>query len=251
MLLFLSALLSPPVASASGWYWRGALGYEGSKGADFSDTDCASTHPPALFGCVNRSDGKPIGAYGDFGRFPLVEAAFGREIMPWLRADVAVTYRFNMDYEGNANFLSVGSHQPVSAKADSLSGMINAFIDIKGLAGNMFGRFQPYVGGGIGLAYNRIDPMTFRFPENPGAHKISITPAGDRKTFAFMLTIGTGIVLTESLSLDIAYRYCDLGDVGTSSGNMYMDVRPAGIVINDIEAPLKTHGLTVGLRHHF
>jgi opacity protein-like surface antigen len=107
------------------------------------------------------------------------------------------------------------------------------------------------VGGGIGLAYNRIDPMTFRFPENPGAHKISITPAGDRKTFAFMLTIGTGIVLTESLSLDIAYRYCDLGDVGTSSGNMYMDVRPAGIVINDIEAPLKTHGLTVGLRHHF
>ncbi len=249
---FLSSLLLPDTGTAAGWYLRGALGYEKSLTSDFSDTDCASTHPPALFGCVSGNDGQPIGAYGDFGRFPLAEIAVGRQVLPWLRADLAVAYRFNMNYEGNANFLSVGPHQPVSAKADSVSGLVNLFVDINGLlAGRKLWRLQPYVGGGVGLSYNRIGQMTFRFPENPGMHKVSITPSGDRTDFAFMLAFGTGILLTDHLSLDIAYRYFDLGRVGTSPGNLYMDAIPQGIAISDIEARLRTHGLAVGLRYHF
>lgn len=249
---FISALMFPDMGTAAGWYVRGAVGYEWSLASDFSDTNCASTNPPALFGCANGNDGQPIGAYGDFGKFPLAEAAVGRQFLPWLRADLAVGYRFDMNYKGNANFLSVGTQQPVSAKADSISGMVNLFVDINGLlAGKKLWRFQPYMGGGVGLSYNRMDPMTFHFHDNPGSHKISITPSGDRKDFAFMLTVGTGIVLTEQLCLDIAYRYVDLGQVGTSSGNMFMDVIPAGITINDIESDLRTHGLAVGLRYLF
>ena len=93
--------------------------------------------------------------------------------------------------------------------------------------------------------------MTFLFPENTGKHKISITPAGDRKDFAFMLAVGTGIILTEHFSLDIAYRYFDLGQVETASGNLYMNHVPGGIAINSTEAPLRTHGLAVGLRYQF
>ncbi|MBN1663854.1 MAG: porin family protein [Deltaproteobacteria bacterium] len=249
--LCLFVVLHPEFAAASDWYLRGTLGYEWSRAADFSDTDCRSTNPPALFGFSAGSDGQPIGAYGDFGHFPLIEAAVGRQLLPWLRADIAFVYRFNMDYDGNANFLSVGADQPVSAKAESLSGMVNVFFDMAGLVGKSSGLFQPYVGGGIGLAWNRIDQITFLFPDNTGKHKISITPSGDRKDFAFMLTIGTGIILTKHLTLDMAYRYCDLGRVGTDPGNMYMDVRPAGITINDIDAPLRTHGMTVGLRYRF
>lgn len=249
---FLFAVLVPDVSIASGWYLRGAVGYEWSLSSDFSDKDCSSTNPPALFGCSKGNNGQPIGAYGDFGHFPLVEAAIGRQFLPWLRSDLAVAYRFNMNYDGNANFLSVGHDQPVSAEAYSLSGMVNLFVDINGfLSGRKLWRFQPYVGGGAGLSYNRIDRMTFRFPDNPGVHKISITPSGDRTDFAFMLAIGTGIILTEHLSLDIAYRYFDLGRVETSPGNMDMNTIPAGIDINSIEAPLRTHGLAVGLRYHF
>lgn len=249
---FLSSLLLPGTGTAAGWYIRGALGYEKSLTSDFSDTDCKSANPPALFGCANGNDGQPIGSYGDFGRFPLAEIALGRQVLPWLRADLAVSYRFNMNYEGNANFLSVGPHQPVSAKADSVTGMVNLFVDINGLlAGKKLWRFQPYVGGGVGLSYNRIGQMTFQFPDNPGAHKVSVTPSGDRKDFAFMLAVGTGIILTERLSLDLAYRYFDLGRVETSPGNMFMDIVPQGIAVNNIEARLRTHGLAVGLRYHF
>ncbi|MEN6624437.1 MAG: outer membrane beta-barrel protein [Smithella sp.] len=255
LLLFLmlfSTFLFPNTGVAGDWYVRGTLGYEWSRDANFSDSDCTSTSPPALFGCRNGSDGQSIGAYGDFGHFPVAEAAIGRQLLPWLRADLALAYRFNMEYEGNSNFLSAGSNQPVSAKADSMSGMVNLFVDINGfLPGKKLWRFQPYVGGGFGLAYNRINQMTFLFPENRGAHKISIIPSGDRKDFAFMLAVGTGVILTEHLILDIAYRYFDLGYAGTSSGNMNMDTIPAGIAINSIEARLQTHGPALGLRYYF
>jgi opacity protein-like surface antigen len=252
MIIFLSAVLLPETGAAAAWYLRGNAGYEKSLAADFSDTDCKSANPPALFGCVNGNDGQPIGSYGDFGNFPLAEIAVGRQFLPWLRADLAVSYRFNMNYEGNANFLAVGVNQPVSAKADSVTGMVNLFVDVNGLlAGRKLWRFQPYVGGGVGLSYNRIGQMTFRFPDNPGAHKVSVTPSGDRKDFAFMLAVGTGIVLTERLSLDLAYRYFDLGRVETTPGNMFMDVIPQGIAVNNIETRLRTHGLAVGLRYHF
>ncbi|MFO7568866.1 MAG: outer membrane beta-barrel protein [Smithellaceae bacterium] len=251
-IFFLAPLLLPATGATAGWYLRGALGYEKSLTSDFSDTDCASTNPPALFGCVSGNDGQPIGAYGDFGRFPLAEIAAGRQLLPWLRADVSFAYRFNMQYEGNANFLAAGYHQPVSAGADSASGMVNFFVDINGLpTGITLWRFRPYVGGGIGLSYNRIGQMTFLFPDNPGAHKISVIPAGDRTDAAFMLAFGTGFVLTEHIWLDVAYRYFDLGRVETSPGRMSMDVIPAGITVSNIETRLRTHGLSIGLRYHF
>jgi opacity protein-like surface antigen len=244
----------PVSGAASDWYLRGAIGYEKSLAADFSDTDCASTNPAALFGCATGNDGKAIGAYGDFGRFPLAEIAAGRRLLPWLRADVSLAYRFSMAYDGNANFIpaTVGVHQPVSAKADSLAGMVNLFVEFSGLLPEKkLWRFQPYAGAGVGLSYNRIGEMTFLFPENTGKHKVSFTPSGDRKDFAFMLAVGTGFVLTEHLSLDVAYRYFDLGRVETSSGNMYMDTKPAGIAVGGIESRLRSHGLAAGLRYQF
>jgi opacity protein-like surface antigen len=255
MIVLLFPMLYPGLAWSKDWYVRGSVGYEKSRPADFSDTNCSSTHPPALFGCVNGADGKPIGAYGDFGHFPMLEAAVGRQFLPWLRADLALAYRFRMDYQGNANFLAPkmnpSPNQPVSASADSFSGMINLFIDFNGfLAEKRIWRFQPYAGGGIGVAYNRLDRMTYLFPDNT-THKISVTPSGNRKDIAYMLAVGTGILLTNHLSLDIAYRYFDLGRVETASGNMFMNHAPAGIAIDSTEAPLRTHGLSIGMRYQF
>lgn len=255
LIFILFALLWAQTAAASGWYLRGGVGYEKSRGADFSDNDCASTNPAALFGCVKGADGQPIGAYGDFGNFPLAELAAGRQLLPWLRTEIALTYRFHMDYAGNANFLAPkanpSSNQPVSARADSLSGMLNLFIDINGFfEQNKFWRFQPYLGGGMGLAHNRIGEMTFLFPDN-ATHKISITPSGNKTNVAFMMAVGTGITITEKIILDISYRYFDLGRVETDPGIMYMNHTAAGIAINGTESRLCSHGLAVGLRYHF
>ncbi len=249
--LFVILLINSAVipAGAAGWYLRGTLGFEWSLAADYSDAD--PTVKPDFFGVGPGSDGRRIGAYGDFGRFPLVEAAVGKQILPWLRSEIAVAYRPDMKYRGLANFRGVPGEQPVSAGADSLSGLANFFLDIAPLFGVNLGGFQPYVGGGLGVAHNRLGEMTYEFPGNPGAHKITITPAGQKTDFAFMAAIGTGIALSDRLLLDISYRYTDLGQVHTDAGKAFLNNIPAGIDVAETWAPLRTHGVFAGIRYLF
>jgi opacity protein-like surface antigen len=156
-----------------------------------------------------------------------------------------------MKYRGQANFRGVPGEQPVSASADSLSGMANLFLDVAGLTGANLGRFQPYMGGGIGVAQNRLGEMTYGFPRNPGAHKVTVTPGGNRTDIAFMAAIGTGIALSERTVLDISYRYTDLGRVHTDAGKAYLNNIPTGIDIAETWAPLRTHGVSAGIRYLF
>lgn len=243
-------LLSLPAhAVAAGCYLRGSLGLERSLSADFSDADFTATNPPALFGTGPGSDGRQIGAYGDFGDFPVLEAAVGKQILPWLRSEFALSYRTDMEYRGQANFRGVPGEQPVSASAHSLSAMANIYLDIAPFFGVKLGSFQPYVGGGFGAARNGLSDMTYEFPGNTGAHKVTITPSGNKTDFAFMATIGTGIALSAAILLDISYRYTDLGRVQTDIGRAYLNNIPAGINIASTLAPLRTHGIFIGLRY--
>ena len=248
--LFLLCVTALP-AAAAGWYVSGTVGFEWSLAADFSDPDPSAVKPPALFGTGPGSDGRAIGAYGDFGRFPLVEAALGRQLFPWLRSELALAWRPDMQYRGTSNFRGVPGAQPVSASADSFSGMVNLYLDIAGLIHGGLGRFHPYVGGGVGLAHNRLDGMTYRFPDNPGAHKLSVTPGGTKTDIAFMAGLGTGITLSSRILLDLSYRYTDLGGVETDAGKLYLDTKPAGIDIAPTRARLHTQGVFAGIRYLF
>ncbi len=238
-------------AGAEKWYLRGAAGLERSLAADFSDEDASAKNPPALFGTVPGNDGRPIGAYGDFGTFPLMEAAVGRRVFPWMRAELALTYRPRMKYGGDSNFAGVTEPQPVSSSADSLSALGLVYLDLAGMTHRNLGRFQPNIGGGAGVAHNRINDMTYEFPNNPGLHKITITPSGSNTDIAFAAFIGTGIVLTDRLVFDISWRYTDLGRIYTNAGRAWLNNIPAGIMIAETRAPLRTHGLFTGIRYLF
>lgn len=239
------------MAQAADGYLRAALGYEQSADADFADRDCAARQPAALFGCAMGDDGRPIGAYGDFGGYPMVELALGKRLLPWLRTDLSLGYRFEIAYQGNANFLAVGTHEPVSADLESWNGMVNAFVDLAAFGGTDLGRFQPYIGAGVGVAHNQLGRMTYRFPENPRKHKISVTPEGERTNFAYRLVVGTGIVLNERVTLDLSAYYTDLGEVGTDAGIMAMNNIPAGIQIDETATDLRAFGVGIGLRYDF
>jgi len=239
------------IAQAGDWYLRAALGYEQSADADYSDTDCSSRQPPALFGCAMGGDGRSIGAYGDFGDYPMVELALGTRLLPWLRTDLSLGYRFAIDYQGNANFLAVGTQQPVSAELESWNGMVNVFVDLAALSGTDLGRFQPYVGAGVGVALNQLGRMTYLFPENPKKHKFSLTPEGERTNFAYRLVVGTGIALSERVMLDLSAYYTDLGEVGTDTGIMAMNNIPAGILIDETATDWRAFGVGIGLRYDF
>ncbi len=243
-------LLSTSQAFAGEWYIRGSMSLERSRSADFFDADSMSANPPALFGSGSGSDGRPIGAYGDFDTFEGFEAAVGRYLFPWLRTDLSVNYRRNMDYEGQANFTGVSGDQPVSGEADSAGIMVNAFLEVSHFMPLPPGRLRPYIGAGLGVTWNRMDRMIYEFP-GLTTHKLSITPEGEKRDLSYMVTLGTGIVLTDSITLDVAYRYTDFGHIQTDQGNMYMNHVPAGITIGETEARLRCHGVNLGIRYDF
>jgi opacity protein-like surface antigen len=93
--------------------------------------------------------------------------------------------------------------------------------------------------------------VTYRFPQNPYRHKISVTPSGERTNFAYRVTLGTEVALTEGLALDLAAYYMDLGEVGTDSGTMAMNNVPSGIVIDETETELRALGFSIGLLYLF
>ena len=250
--LLLPLLLSLCLASsaiAADVYVRFSAGVDWLKNANFSDDKDGVN--PAMFGDGTGTNGKPYGAYGDFDTYAFAEGAVGLRLQPWLRTELALAYRPDMHYSGQANFTGLTGPQPVSGDAKSLSGLVNLYLDINGLPGVSLGRFQPFVGGGIGFARNWLDEMTYKFPQLPPKHTYSIVPSGDRTDLAFMFTAGTGIELTKHLILDISYRYTDLGRAQTNVGTMHMDGSVTSLVIAGTSAPLRAHGMLMGLRYHF
>lgn len=230
------------------WYIRGAVGGVKGKDSDFSDNDCHSVSPPALFGCGTGSDGKSLGAYGDFGKYLSMEIAGGKYVLPWLRTDMALTYRPNMKYSGSANFIGVSGPQPVSTTARSLSLMGNVFFEPAPLLGLSQGHWHPYLGVGLGASYNRLKKVTYRFPE-ASVHHISITPSGERFDPAFMVSVGMGIVMSQKWMIDISLRYEDLGDVNTDQGGMYMNHVSEALKIAKTEADVRGFGVFLSARY--
>ncbi len=75
--LILSALASTVYARDFAMYVRGLAGTSNSLDTSFTDADCSSESPYAYFGCGPGENGKPLGAYGDFGETALLEAGLG------------------------------------------------------------------------------------------------------------------------------------------------------------------------------
>ena len=60
-------------AVAGDCYLRGGIGFDRPGNTAFTDTDCSSTSPAALYGCGTGGDGAPYRSAGDFGTAPAVE----------------------------------------------------------------------------------------------------------------------------------------------------------------------------------
>jgi len=119
-------------------------------------------------------------------------------------------------YHGSEDFSAGGYNHDVSAH----SLMANAFLDIQTDTD-----LTPYVGGGLGLA-----SLNDRISGQGSSVKV------DRWNFAWNVGGGVAWGLSESLALDLGYRYMDLGDTkNTLSGA-------------PVNLSLTAHELSLGLR---
>ena len=231
-----------------GPYMRLGGGLDWSDPTSFRDQgSCAGITPPALFGCGAGQNGRSLQATGSFGQTPVLDGAFGYRFSPWLRAEALLSWRPQLAFSGRSNFRGAGPSQPVSGSVESLAAFGVAYVDLPRILG-----VRPFLGAGIGAARNQLDGVTYRFPAI-AANASTTTASGSSSGVAYLLTAGVAVPLSERLSLDLAYRFSDLGQVRSRTGSATI-VRPRGIrsiTIAGTEADLQTQGLQVSLRYAF
>ena len=237
-------------AVAEDYYLRGGIGLDRPGAAVFTDTDCSSTSPAALYGCGTGGDGAPYRSAGKFGTVPAVELGLGRAAGA-IRFEAVVEYRPHYTFEGRANFLAPDRRQEVSAKLSSVSSMLAGFVELAALGLPTPGPFAPFLGAGIGVAHTRIGKTAMTFPTTT-----TTVPGGGRTGLAWMATAGVALALGERVTLDLAWRYSDLGEIRTPRGPGRVVWRegsrePLPLDLAPTKARLRAHGVRLSLRHAF
>lgn len=207
-------------------YLRGDAGYGWARGAGIADT-----HGPAdpyCVICVPES-------LDDIGGAPTLGLGVGYRLNDLLRGDVTATYRGRFDLkQTDANGTAF------AADIQSWSVLAMAYVDVpvdwQGI--------RPFVGAGIGWANNRMGTLQQTFA---GGYGSVSNPSGSRNEFAWALTAGASVPLSTlwpqaaGWSIDLAYRYADLGQVGTNSGT-------STLTFGSQSYPMQTSGVTGHLR---
>ncbi len=245
------ALAQPAAADGVKPYLRATLGLDWSMDSTFEDADCRSVDPAAYFGCGKGEGGKRTGARGDFGTSALVGLGAGLEVTPWFRVEAALDVRPDFEFDGNANFISAGKSQPVSGKLTQADLMAFAYLEPLAALG-METRLRPFVGLGAGVSRNEISQMTYDFPAllQP---RYTLVPGGTDYDFAWAAAAGVGYALSDRVTLEIAYRYSDLGKVETDEGPMFVQKHSSSLTlpIGSTQADLVTQSVTVSARLGF
>lgn len=155
----------------------------------------------------------------------------GRYFTPGLRGDVTLDYRFETDVHGRN--IAPGATFPGTHRfgIDSTVLMANLYYDF-----NRGGRFNPYLGAGLGTAYHQVSAGTTQTGGTTGE--------ASNWNVAGSLMAGFTVLLTERVNLDAGYRFLYLGE--TKAGETTDNINVVGgPTVEDMHA----HEFRFGLRY--
>lgn len=228
-------LVAPVPEFASGWYLRGDIGFSNQQvGSLFNENY-------NRFNSVTNID-------KGFDAAPFFGLGIGYNINNWLRADVTGEYRGKANFHGlDIGFTAVPGPSGNNFWPDRYTGskyewtvLFNGYVDI-----GTWWNFTPFLGAGVGFSRNTIT--------NFG--DVSVAVLGDSHSsdaskwnFAWALYAGVGFRVTPAMTVELAYRYINLGDATT--GTM-VDYTFAGLDTPFEFRHLTSHDLKLGLRYNF
>jgi len=219
---------APVVVESSGWYLRGDVGV-GVQQFSTLDLEPASTLPPTW--TINQTDIQDATILG-FGA--------GYELNNWIRLDVTGEYRTK------AAFKALGSYNQGTCTVSGVTGtcfdnyegnfsaavfMANAYIDL-----GTWWCLTPYIGGGIGTAYDRITGVQDIGPLPPGTIGFGYTYDDSSKwNLAWNVQAGLTYNVSNNLKIDFNWRFLDMGsptsadiycqNTGTSNSCNYFNLK--------------------------
>lgn len=126
---------------------------------------------------------------------------------------------------------------PMHFNINSYTAMFNVYKDL-----GIYRGLVPYVGAGVGVAYNQLDEVYFT--QNPAL--VNRIEGDDELSFAWSLMAGVGYQVSSNVVLDFGYRYIDLGKAESGRVDSAGFVNPR-VYVDDLNA----HEFKVGFRYHF
>lgn len=230
--------------SLSGFYVTGSAGLALPRDAGIKND------PDTATGVLNS----PGGTLNDLDRSPVYGLGLGYRISPLLRADVSVGLRTALDLsdgEGNAAGGTAGRNE-VTAKIRSRAVFLTGYVDAGSLLPPQYSWINPYVGAGVGYAVNRLSSLTVTNAiAGVGTDTTRSAPSGTGRGLAWQIAAGLGFEVSRSLTLDVGYRYVDLGRLKVDRGIYDYPGTVGETASNALKGDLNTHEVVVGLRYSF
>ncbi|MBL8587064.1 MAG: porin family protein [Methylobacteriaceae bacterium] len=232
----------PLLEWGSGWYLRGDISYDSMR-----------VGSAVIEGFTNTSLGRPKAKETWATSFGV-----GYKLGSMFRTDVTLEYRSAAAVDSvrlaspafctlvlGANISGCDVRSTTDLK--TWIGMINGYVDL----GN-FGGVTPYVGVGLGAArtrtggtfnsiYDRDTGNTLGYINN------SLAPAG-KTQLAWALMAGASIAVDKSISLDVGYRYLNLGDAATAP-YLWTPAQATSLLVRGKLKNVQSHEFRVGVRY--
>jgi opacity protein-like surface antigen len=224
-----------PQAVLKGWYLRGDIGYSNQR-VDHLDNALYAT----TAGVQNQ--------YKEFTGAPILDFGIGYRWNNWLRFDVTGEYRSKAEFNGADIYIDPvgGGTFPDTyfGKKSEWLALANMYLDL----GTWHG-LSPFVGAGAGIADIRFGAFSDIGIGTLGGPAIAYAGAHDEWNFAWALYAGLGFEVTDALTLELAYRYLDLGD-GRTGDLIASD--GTNNVFNPMEfKDITSHDVRLGFRYAF
>lgn len=154
----------------------------------------------------------------DIKSSPLFGVGIGVEANRWLRFDVTGEYRGKQLFVGQDRFhggpVADWYTNEYTADLETWVGLVNGYIDLGTWRG-----VTPYVGAGVGFA--SISVEGFKDVNVPNNSVFYGDGSSSSTNFAWALYGGISYDVTQQFTLDLGYRYLDLGDVHTGTATAF------------------------------
>lgn len=204
-----------PDTEFSGWYLRGDVG------VGISSLGSMKSTLPAGFFAPNYGYNQ-----ASLGDAAILGIGAGYQINNWFRADVTAEYHTQQAYSAATsytNYVAGGGGGTAGVCGDTGANpscfdfyrgsvqstvlLANGYVN----AGTWYG-LTPFVGAGVGVAFNRIGSIYDTSIGNTGG---GVSAPNSKSSLAWALMAGLDWTVTPRLTLELSYRYLNLGKIAS------------------------------------
>jgi len=164
----------------------------------------------------------------------LAEFGAGCELGRGFRGEISAAFRGDNDLFVVPT--PAAPNDPIYTSVNSNTLMFNLYYDIANYRG-----FVPYVGAGLGIAFHDVENVIF---SNAGPLGNNPLFGNEDTDLAWSVMAGVSKQVTPNMSIDVGYRYIDMGSIDSSGLDNTGFLNPP-LEIDNITA----HELKVGLRY--